>query len=158
MDESIEKPTEEFNTEPKKRTRKMTPELLEKLRLAREKAVEARKASGSVNKELVQIRSELKKENLGDRVNEVETYKKIKERVNEDIKNNEYVNINKKLEKLDDMYNRFNGYLEEKAKRRQEKSSKEIAYELPKALQQKLLEEELRKQELAAFRKRMFGV
>ena len=142
----------------KKRTRTMTPEMLEKLKVAREKAAQVRKQGGNVNRDLAKIRSELKRENLGEKVNEVETYKKIKERVDEDIKNNEYVNINKKLERLDDMYNKFNGYLEEKAQRRQEKSSREMAYELPKALQQRMLEDELRKQELAAFRKRMFGV
>jgi hypothetical protein len=47
------------NKEPAKRTRKMTPEALEKLRFARdsEKAIEARRKVKGVNEELVQIRS-----------------------------------------------------------------------------------------------------
>lgn len=148
--------------EPKKRTRKMTPEMLEKLRLAREKALEARKMSKGVNEELVQIRSEIKKEKLGDRVNEIETYKKLKERVDDEVKKNEIVLINKKLE---DMYSRFDGFLQdrerekmEKEQRRNEKKAKEIVQELPMALSQKMLEEEIKRQELARFRKRHFGI
>ncbi len=142
----------------KKRTRKMSPIALEKLKIARQKALEVKRQSSQVNNELEKIRTEIKKEKLGDKVNEVETYKKIKERVDEDIKNNEYVNINKKLEKLDEMYSKFNGYLEDKILRRQQKDHKKIVNELPMALSQRMLEEELRKQELSAFRKRMFGV
>lgn len=148
----------EVASEPVKKKRTMSAEALEKLKLAREKAVEARKKSGEVNRELVQIRTEIKKEKLGDRVDEVETYKKIKERVDEEIKNNEYVNINRKLEKLDDFYNKFTGYLEEKSRRQNEKKAKEIAKELPAALSQKMLEEELKRQEYLAFRKKYFGV
>ncbi len=64
-------------------------------------AIEVKKNSKKVNEELEKVR----KETYGEKVHEVETYKKIKERVDNELTQNEIININKKL---DDMYNRFN--------------------------------------------------
>jgi hypothetical protein len=146
----------------KKRTRKMTPEMLEKLKVAREKALEMKRKAKGVNEELVQIRSELKKEKLGDRVNEVETYHKIKEKVESEVKANEIVNINKKLE---DMYSKFDGFLQdrekrkvEKAQRKQEKQTKDIVRELPNELARRMIDEQLREHQIKAFRAKMFGL
>ena len=146
----------------KRRTRRMTPEALDKLRLAREKAIEARKKSGQVNRELLEIRQEIKKEKLGDRVDEVETYHKLKQKVEDEVKANEIVHINKKL---DDMYNRFNGFLEdreirkrEKALRKQDKTAKQIAHELPAVVSKQMLEQQLKEREMAIFRRNVFGI
>lgn len=150
--------------EPAKRTRRMTPEALEKLRLAREKALQLRKEARAknVDEELAQIKKELRKEKIGDRIHELDTYKAIKEKVETEVKANEIVQINKKLE---DLYGKFDGYLADKAIRRQqkeqirqEKKAKEIVNELPSAIQQKVLEEELKRQEIERFRRKYFGV
>ena len=152
----------EIVEEPKKRTRTMTPEALEKLKIAREKALEARRSVKGVNQELVQIRSEIKKEKLGDRVNEIETYHKLKEKVENEVKANEIVNINKKLE---DMYTKFDGFLQdrerrkqEKAQRKDEKKTKEIVKELPNEVARRMIEDEIRSHQLNEFRRRMFGI
>jgi hypothetical protein len=150
------------NKEPVKRTRKMTPEALEKLRIAREKAIEARRKVKGVNEELVQIRSEIKKDKLGDRVNEIETYHKMKAKVEEEVKANEIVNINKKLE---DMYSKFDGFLsdrekrkQEKSQRKQEKQAKDIVRELPNELARRMIDEQLKEHQIKQFRSKMFGL
>jgi len=150
------------NKEPVKRTRKMTPEALEKLRIAREKAIEARRKVKGVNEELVQIRSEIKKDKLGDRVNEIETYHKMKAKVEEEVKANEIVNINKKLE---DMYSKFDGFLsdrekrkQEKSQRKQEKQAKDIVRELPNELARRMIDEQLKEHQIKQFRAKMFGI
>jgi hypothetical protein len=133
--------------EPVKKTRTMTPEMLAKLAEARAKAVEARKKSRGVNDELVQIRSEIKKEKLGDKVNEVETYHKLKAKVEDEVKQKEIVAIN---QRLNDMHSKFDGFLQdrqqrkvEKAQRKQEKSGKELARALPAELAKKMIQQEL---------------
>ena len=147
-----------------KRTRTMTPDMIEKLRIAREKALEARRMAkaNNVDEELIKIRQEIKKEKIGDRVNEIETYKKIKEKVNEEVSKNEIVTMN---QKLNDLHGKFEGYLQEKAVRRQQKTkakeemtAKEIVKELPLAISQKMLEEELKRQEMMRWRRKYFGV
>jgi hypothetical protein len=60
-----------------KRTRKMTPELLEKLKHAREMALKAKKEGKQINDEHKEI-----KETFGQKVNDIETFKKIKEKRN----------------------------------------------------------------------------
>lgn len=157
--------TADIKTEVKpKKGRTMSAEMLEKLRLAREKALEVKRKAkeNNVNEELVKIRQELKKDKLGDRVNEVETYKKIKEKVDDEVKKNEIVAINQKLNEL---HSKFEGYLQEKATRRQQKAqakeemtAKEIVKELPAAISQKMLEEELKRQEMIRWRRRYFGI
>lgn len=159
--EASEENTVQPQPEEPKRKRKMSPEALEQLRIAREKAIEARRKAGQVNHELLEIRKEIKKEKLGDRVDEVETYHKIKQRVEDEVKANEIVSINNKL---NDMYSKFDTFLQdrekrkqEKAIRKQEKNARQIAQELPMAISKQMLEEELKKEELARFRKRVFG-
>ena len=132
-------------------TRTMSKDALEKLQQARLKAIEVRKNSKKVNEELEKVR----KETYGEKVHEIETYKKIKERVDNELKQNEILTMNRKL---DDMYNIFNKYLDDKAKKKDSKKAHQIAQELPLAISKQLLEEELKKHELAAFKKRVFGI
>jgi hypothetical protein len=141
-----------------KRTRKMTPELLEKLKTARELALKAKREGKQINEELGQY----KKETFSEKIDQVETYKKLKEKVNDEVKKNEIVLINKKM---DELYNKFDGYLQEKTQRRhmkdqrkQEKKASQIVKELPNAISQHILENEVKKLELDRWRKRMFGV
>jgi hypothetical protein len=141
-----------------KRTRKMTPELLEKLKTARELALKAKREGKQINEELGQY----KKETFSEKIDQVETYKKLKEKVNDEVKKNEIVLINKKM---DELYNKFDGYLQEKTQRRhmkdqrkQEKKASQIVRELPNSISQHILEGEVKKLELDRWRKRMFGV
>ena len=141
-----------------KRTRKMTPELLEKLKKARELALLSKQKGKQINEELNQV----KKETFMDKVDQIETYKKIKEKVSEEVSKNEIVSINKKME---DLYSKFDGYLQEKVQRRQlkaeqkqQKKANQIVKELPAAVSQHILEEELKKIELARWQKRLFGI
>jgi hypothetical protein len=154
---------EEVHTETKvvekpKRTRKMTPELLEKLKAARELALKSKKEGKAINEELNQA----KKETFSEKIDQVETYKKLKEKVDEEVKKNEIVLINKKM---DELYSKFDGYLQEKTVRRQmkeqrkeQKKASQIVKELPNVISQQLLENEVKKLELERWRKRMFGV
>ncbi len=141
-----------------KRTRKMTPDLLEKLKKARELALLAKQKGKQINEEL----GIAKKETFSEKIDQVETYKKLKEKVSEEVSKNEIVSINKKMEEL---HNKFDGYLQEKAQRRQlkderkqQKKANEIVKELPGVVSQHILEEELKKLELARWQKRLFGI
>jgi 16S rRNA C1402 (ribose-2'-O) methylase RsmI len=140
-----------------KKTRKMTPEALEKLQKARVLALEARRNKAKIESEHKEI-----KETFGQKVDQISMYKKVKEQVDEDVKKNEIVVINKKL---DEMYHKFDGFLQDREKRKQDKAQRkdqkkvsEIARELPPVISQKLLEEELRRQETARFRAKYFGI
>jgi hypothetical protein len=133
-----------------KRTRKMTPEALEKLKHARELALRSRREGKAINEELNQA----KKETFSEKIDQVETYKKIKGQIDNEVKS-----------KIDNLYNRFEGYLEEKNQRRQmkdqrkeQKKAHQIVKELPNAISQHILENEVKKLELERWRKRMFGV
>lgn len=141
----------------KKKTRKMTPEALEKLQKARVLALEARRNKAKIESEHKEI-----KETFGQKVDQISMYKKVKEQVDEDVKKNEIVIINKKI---DEMNHKFDGFLQDRERRKQEKSQRkdqkkasEIARELPPVISQKLLEEELRRQETARFRAKYFGI
>ena len=146
-----------INAKPQRRKRHMTPEMLEKLKKARELALVAKKQGAVIRAQHSEI-----KETFGQKINDVETFKKLKEKVDEEVKKNEIVAINQKLE---DMHMKFNGFLQdreqrklEKARRKEEKTAKEIARELPAAISQKMLDEELKKREIEYWRKRYFGV
>ena len=143
--------------EKQKRTRRMTPEALEKLKLAREKALQAKKNGKEIDEELQQA----KKESFSEKIDQVETYRKLKQRVEDEVKQNEIISINKKME---DLHNSFQGFLQdrqqhkaEKALRKEKKKVEEIAQALPLSISQKLLEEEIKRQELIKFRAKMFG-
>ena len=143
---------------PKKRTRTMSKEALDQLQRARLKAIEVKKNSKSVNAELGKIR----KETFDQKVDEIKTYKIIKQKVEDEVKANEIVSINNKL---NDMYTKFNGFLEDRDKRKnekmikkQEKSARQIAQELPMAINKQLLDEELKKLEIERMRRRCFGI
>ena len=142
----------------KKRTRTMTPEMLEKLKKARELALLAKKKGKEINNEL----EVAKKETFSNKIDQVETYRKLKDKVEDEVKRNEIVLINKKM---DDLYGKINGYLEEKATRRkqkeelrQEKKAKEIVEELPAVLSKKLLEDEIKNYQINYWRKKHFGI
>ena len=141
-----------------KRTRTMTPEALQKLKIARELALKAKKEGKKINQELEQA----KKETFSEKIDQVETYKKLKSKVEEEVKQNEIVAINQKIA---DMHSKFDAFLEDRQKRKQEKAQKkeekrasEIAAELPRAISQKILEEEVKKQELQRLRNKLFGI
>ena len=92
----------------------------------------------------------------------METYRKLKDKVEDEVKRNEIVLINKKM---DDLYGKINGYLEEKATRRkqkeelrQEKKAKEIVEELPAVLSKKLLEDEIKNYQINYWRRKHFGI
>lgn len=143
---------------PKKRTRQMTPEMLEKLRKARELALLAKKKGKEINEELQQA----KKETFSEKIDQINTYKNLKSKVEDEVKRNEIVLINKKM---DDLYGKISGYLEEKATRRkqkeelrQEKKAKEIVEELPAVLSKKLLEDEIKNYQINYWRRKHFGI
>ena len=145
-------------TEKPKKKRTMTPEMLEKLKVARELALKAKRDGKKVNEEL----EKAKKETFSEKIDQVETYHKLKAKVEDEVKQNEIVAINKKLE---DMHSRFNGFLEdrerrkmEKAQRKEQKQTKEIARALPAELARKMIQDELRESQLREFKYRTFGI
>jgi organic radical activating enzyme len=149
--EEVEKPLEK----PKK-GRTMTPEMLEKLKVARELALKAKKEGKKINEEL----DKAKKETFSEKIDQVETYKKLKSKVEEEVKQNEIVAIN---QRLNDIHSKFDGFLQdrerrkqEKAQRKEDKKTKEIVKELPAELARRMIQEQLREQQLADFRARYF--
>ena len=150
-----------YQPEKPKKSRTMTPEMLEKLKHARELALKAKKEKAAIEQEHKVI-----KETFGQKVNDVETFKtlkqKAKQEADEEVKKNEIVAINKRLE---DLYGKFDGYLQEKAVRRQqkdqarqEKKASEIVKELPAAISKNMLEQQLKDLEVQRWRQRYFGL
>ena len=68
-------------------------------------------------------------------------------------------NIDVLNQKFEILTGKFNQFLDDKAKRREQKQDLKKKYqdELPGKVNKSLLENELKERELAAFRKRMFG-
>jgi ATP-dependent Clp protease ATP-binding subunit ClpA len=156
--EVIEETAVNKNVEKPKKGRTMTPEMLEKLKLAREKAILAKRDGKKINDEL----EKAKKETFSEKIDQVETYHKLKAKVEDEVKQNEIVAIN---QRLNDMHSKFDGFLQdrqqrkvEKAQRKQEKSGKELARALPAELAKKMIQQELREQQLREFRYNMFGI
>ena len=150
--------TETIQKEKKKKGRTMTPEMLEKLKVARELALKAKRQGKKIDEEL----DKAKKETFSEKIDQVETYHKLKAKVEDEVKSNEIVSINKKLE---DMYSKFNGFLEdrdlrkqEKAKRKDDKKALEIVRELPNEMAKRLIEQQIKEHQLNDFRKRVFGL
>lgn len=151
------KPEDNSVKKEKKKGRTMSAEMLEKLKIAREIALKARQEGKKISEE----HENIKKETFGQKLNDIETYKKLKEKADDEVKKNEIVLINKKLE---DLHSKFEGYLQEKTVRRQQKEqmkqerkAKDIVKELPLAISQKMLDEELKRQEMIRWRKRYYG-
>jgi hypothetical protein len=145
--EEVEKP---------KKGRTMTPEMLEKLKVARELALKAKKEGKKINEEL----DRAKKETFSEKIDQVETYKKLKSKVEEEVKQNEIVAIN---QRLNDIHSKFDGFLQdrerrkmEKAQHKEQKKTKDIVKELPSELARRMIQEQLREQQLADFRARYF--
>lgn len=152
-----EAPIERIVEKPKKK-RTMTPEMLEKLQKARELALKAKKEGKKVNEEL----EKAKKETFSEKIDQVNTYHKLKAKVEEEVKANEIVAMN---QRLNDIHNKFDTFLQdreqrkiEKAQRKQEKNNKELARALPAELARKMIQEQLRDEQLKEFRKQMFGI
>lgn len=159
--EVVEPEPEPEPEKPKRKSRVMTEEALEKLKKARELALKARQQKAAIEAEHKEI-----KETWGQKVNEVEAFqtlkKKAKEEADIEVKKNEIVAINKKLE---DLYGKFDGYLQEKTVRRQqkeqarqEKKASEIVRELPAAVSQRMLEQQLKDLEVARWRRQYLGI
>ena len=141
-----------------KRTRTMTPEMLEKLKHAREMALKAKKEGKRINEEL----GIAKKETFSEKIDQVETSHKLKAKVEDEVKKNEIVSIN---ERINEIHGKFDNFLQdrerrkvEKAQRKEQKSSKQIARELPAELARKMIQEQLREEQLKAFRYHTFGI
>jgi ATP-dependent Clp protease ATP-binding subunit ClpA len=154
----IEEPIVEKVVDKPKKKRTMTPEMLEKLKQARELALKAKKEGKKVNEEL----DRAKKETFSEKIDQVETYHKLKAKVEEEVKANEIVNIN---QRLNDIHSKFDSFLQdreqrkiEKAQRKEQKNTKEIARALPSELARKMIQDELREDQLRQFRARMFGI
>lgn len=140
-----------------KKTRTMTPEALERLKKARELAIEARKNKAKIESENKQI-----KETFGEKFNNIETFKKLKEQADEEVKKNEIVVMNKRLE---DLTNNFSQFLEqrqrakeEKAKMKEQKRAQQYAPQVASTIDKHQLEASLRALEIENYRKRYFGV
>ena len=120
----------------KKKGRTMTPGALEQLKRARETAL-------ANKKKLMEERA------MNTPVENPTTSKPKNNPSNIDV-------LNQKFEILTDKFNQF---LDDKAKRREQKQDLKKKYqdELPGKVNKSLLENELKERELAAFRKRMFG-
>jgi hypothetical protein len=157
----IEEDKTQVENEKPKRTRTMSAEALEKLKKARELAIKAKKEKAEIENKHKEI-----KETFGSKVNDIETFNTLKQKAkaeaDDEVKKNEIVMIN---QRLNDIHNKFDGFLQdrerskiEKAKRKEEKKAKQIVSELPMALSQKLLEDEVKRQELERFREKYFGI
>ena len=141
-----------------KRTRTMTPEMLEKLKHAREMALKAKKEGKRINEEL----GIAKKETFSEKIDQVETYHKLKAKVEDEVKKNEIVSIN---ERINEIHGKFDNFLQdrerrkvEKAQSKEQKSSKQIARKLPAELARKMIQEQLRQEQLRDFRYQTFGI
>lgn len=155
--EMQESPIERMPEKPRKK-RTMTPEMLEKLKQARELALKAKREGKKVSEEL----EKAKKETFSEKIDQVETYHKLKAKVDEEVKKNEIVSIN---QRINDIHSKFDSFLQdreqrkaEKAKKKEEKHTKEIARALPAELARKMIQDELREEQLKAFRYRTFGI
>ena len=150
-----------LSNEKPKRTRVMTDEMLEKLKKARELAIKAKKEKAQIDSQHKEI-----KEKFGDKVNQVETFEKLKreakEKADEEVKKHEIVAINEKLEQL---YGKFDNYLQEKTIRRQQKEqakqqkkANQIVKELPAAVSKNMLEEQLKQLEIERWKRQYLGL
>ena len=113
MDEVIE-------IEPQvKQRKKLSDESLNKLKKAREMAVEKKKLLKSTNEELNNIK---KKENLTKKISdndaEIEVYKNVKNRVEQELKTNELTYLKNNMENMISKFNNIetnlNSYIEER--------------------------------------------
>lgn len=151
---SIEDETPPSIIEKKKKTRKMTPETLEKLKRARELGNQKRKEIAEAKKKV----KEIKEYKIEEIKSEPERYEKIKEKVKQDLSVDKWSNIERTLENMNLRLNKFDDYVEEKRKHRAQKTTRETLRELPSVVSENLLKEQLRNYELEQFRKRVFGM
>lgn len=158
VQEEIDDEPDERIQEKTRKKRTMTPEMLEKLKVARELALKAKKEGKKVNEEL----EKAKKETFSEKIDQVETYHKLKAKVEEEVKANEIVAMN---QRLNDIHSKFDTFLQDREKRKiekeqkkEQKHTKEIARALPAELARKMIQDELRQEQLREFRYRTFGI
>jgi hypothetical protein len=103
------------------------------------------------------MQKEIKEYNFNEVKSEPEKYEKIKEKVKEDLSVNTLEQMMKYMNDMNQKMNKFDEYVDEKRKHRQEKSSKQMLRELPNVVTENMLKEELKKKEMELFSKRVFG-
>lgn len=140
----------------KKERKKLTPEALEKLQSARVLALEKRRALKTVK--------DVKKEmdfKPDSKLDEIETYKRVKDKVDNELKTNEIVGINERMNKMMEQFNnidgKLSGYIDERKMRKEAKQKQQVINQLPNMVSKNMLEEELKRVELERFRKSVFG-
>ena len=157
MDEVIE-------IEPQiKQRKKLSEESLNKLKNAREKAIEKRRELKSTNEELNNIK---KKENLTKKISdndaEIEVYKNVKNMVEQELKTNELSYLKNNMENMISKFNNIetnlNSYIQERREKKEVKQKKQLVNELPNSISKNILNDELKRIELSRFRKEMFGL
>ena len=147
-----------------KQRKKLSKEALDKLQNARVQALEKRRAIKKTNEELGLIKQKepsIGSKKLTDANNEIEVYKKIKERVDNELKTNELTNIKNGMVSMMDKFNNIDtnlsSYIQERKLKSDAKQKRQVLNELPSSISKNILNEELKKMELDRFRKAMFG-
>ena len=147
-----------------KQRKKLSKEALDKLQNARVQALEKRRAIKKSNEELALIKKtepSIGSKKLTDANNEIEVYKKIKERVDNELKTNELTNIKNGMVSMMDKFNNIDtnlsSYIQERKLKSDAKQKRQVLNELPSSISKNILNEELKKMELDRFHKAMFG-
>ena len=146
-----------------KQRKKLSEESLNKLKKAREMAIEKKKLLKSTNEELNNIK---KKENLTKKITdndaEIEVYKNVKNRVEQELKTNELSYLKNNMENMINKFNNIetnlNSYIQERREKKEVKNKRQLVNELPNNISKNILNDELKRIELSKFRKEVFGL
>ena len=148
-----------------KQRKKLSQENLDKLQNARIKALEKRRELKKANEELNIIKIKepsIASKKLTDTNNEIEVYKNIKNRIDNELKTNELSYLKNNMENMISKFNNIetnlNSYIEERRIKKEVKQKKQLVNEFPNSISRNILNDELNKIELARFRKEMFGL
>ena len=148
-----------------KQRKKLSQENLDKLQNARIKALEKRRELKKANEELNIIKIKepsIASKKLTDTNNEIEVYKNIKNRIDNELKTNELSYLKNNMENMISKFNNIetnlNSYIEERRIKKEVKQKKKLVNELPNSISKNILNDELKRIELARFRKEMFGL
>lgn len=148
-----EKPKEVERTKTGRKKKVMTQQMRDQLALARKKGMEKRMENAQAKRKV----KEIKEYKINEVKTESERYEKIKDKVKEDLSVNNWDSIQKHLENINLRMSKFDQYVEEKKKHRQEKTTRETLRELPQVVSEGLLKEQLKQYELDQFKRRVFG-
>lgn len=161
--EKIEQVVEKIEVEEpviKKERKKLSPESLEKLQKARILALEKRRELKPIKDAVKEAKKELEID-MNNPINELEAYTRVKKKVDEELKTNEIVGINERMNKMLEQFNhidsKLNTYIDDKNMRREMKQKQQIMSGLPTAVSRQMLEEELKRVEMDKFRRNIFG-